>query len=50
MKKRGIAFETLAKWIIALLVLAIAILGIAILKSRGMDLLEKIQNLFRFGR
>ncbi len=50
MNKRGIAFETLAKWIIALLVLAIVVLGIAILKSRGMDLMEKIQNLFRFGR
>ena len=48
--KRGIAFETLAKWIIALLVLAIIVMGIALLKGRGADLIEKINNLFRFGR
>lgn len=50
MNKRGIAFETLAKWIIALLVLVIVALSIAILKSRGTELIERIQNLFRFGR
>ena len=50
MNKRGIAFETLAKWIIALLVLAIIVMGIALLKGRGAELIEKINNLFRFGR
>lgn len=49
MNKRGIAFETLAKWIIALLVLAVVALSIAILQSRGTSLIETIQNLFRFG-
>ncbi|MFH0831939.1 MAG: hypothetical protein V1886_03710 [archaeon] len=50
MNKKGIAFETLAKWIIALLVLAIVGLGIMLLKSKGADLIEKVSNLFRFGR
>lgn len=50
MNKRGIAFETLAKWILAILVLVIVALGIVILKSRGINLIEKINNLFRFGR
>jgi UPF0716 family protein affecting phage T7 exclusion len=52
MNKRGveIAFETLAKWIIAILVLVIAIMGIIILKSRGSDLLNKLAELLRFGR
>ena len=48
--KKGIAFETLAKWIIALLVLAIVVLAIALLKGRGVELIAKINNLFRFGR
>jgi cadmium resistance protein CadD (predicted permease) len=50
MNKRGIAFETLARWIIALAVLVIIILGIMILKSRGTSLLDKFMEVFRFGR
>lgn len=50
MDKRGIALEVLAKWIIALAILVIIILGIMILKTRGINLIDKFMDIFRFGR
>ncbi len=50
MDKRGLEFEELVKWIIALVVLIIGVLGIIILKGRGSDLMEKFLNLLKFGR
>lgn len=50
MDKRGLEFEELVKWIIALVVLIIGVLGIMILKGRGSDLMEKFLNLLKFGR
>ena len=50
MDKRGLEFETLAKWIIGLIALVIVALGIVLLKSRGGSLINKIAEIFRFGR
>jgi hypothetical protein len=50
MDKRGMEFEKLITWIIAITVMAIVIFGIVILKGRGYDLIDKISNIFRFGR
>lgn len=50
MNKKGLEFETLIKWIIAVVVLVIAVLGIIILKGRGSDLLEKLNAILKFGR
>jgi hypothetical protein len=50
MDKRGLEFETLIKWIIAVVVLIIAALGIMILSGRGSDLLEKLNAIIKFGR
>ena len=49
MKKRGIVWNELAWWIIALAVLAMIVIGIWALRDQGFDLLDKIKDLFRFG-
>ena len=48
-EKRGIEMEMLAWWVIGVVILIIAIGGIMILQSKGIDALEYLQNLFRFG-
>ena len=48
--KRGMESEMLGWWIIALVALVILIVGYFILKSKGIDALESIKNIFRFGR
>ena len=50
MNKRGLEFETLAKWIIALLVLVIVVLGTMLLRERGSDILQNFLDFLRFGR
>lgn len=50
MNKRGMEFETLIKWIIAIVVLIIGVLAIIILKGRGSELIDKLLNVLRFGR
>ena len=50
MDKRGLEFETLAKWIIALLVLTIVIIGTMLLRERGSDIINKFLDFLRFGR
>ena len=50
MNKRGLEFETLGKWIIALIVLVIIILGITILRGKGSELMDKFLDIVRFGR
>ena len=50
MNKRGLEFETLITWIIALVALGIAILGIVILRGRGSDIIDKLLAIFRFWR
>jgi hypothetical protein len=51
-KKGAIAIdkETLAYWFIAMVVAAIVILGYVILRSKGVDAIEYVKNLLRFGR
>lgn len=49
MDKRGLEFETLVKWIIAILVLLIGAFGFIILKGRGSDLIDKFLKVLRFG-
>ena len=49
MNKRGLEFETLIKWIIALIVLVIGVLAIIVLRGRGSDLIDKLINIFKFG-
>jgi len=48
--KRGIVWNEIGGWLIALAVLAILVVGYVILKNSGLDLIDKINNLFRFGR
>ena len=48
--KRGLEFEVLIKWIIALVVLVLVILGAVILSGKGTSLFENIKNLFIFKR
>ena len=51
MKKRGaIWWDNLGWAIIALVVLAIIILGAWLLNKQGINLIDKIKDLFRFGR
>ena len=49
-KKNGIEMEMLGWWLIALVVLAIMIVGFIILKGKGINAIEYIKNIFRFGR
>lgn len=50
MKKGDIEFDTLIPWIIAAIILAVMIIGYIVLKSKGINALEFIENLFRFRR
>jgi uncharacterized protein (UPF0333 family) len=51
MRKRGaIELDTLGYAIIAVVVLAIIIVGIFLLQGKGSELLDKIKDIFRFGR
>jgi hypothetical protein len=47
-KKKGIASEALPWILISIAVLAILLLTIFILKGKGVSLIEKIKDLFRF--
>jgi len=49
-KKAAIEIHEVGLWIIAIAVLAIVILGIFLLKEKGINLIEKIRELLRFGR
>ena len=47
--KKGIVSEYLPWLLIAVAVLAILVLTIFILKGKGINLIDKIKDLFRFG-
>lgn len=50
MKKRGaFEWETIAKWLIALIFLIIIALIIYALKEKGYDILDKFKTILRFG-
>ncbi len=48
-KKADLAFSTIAKLIIALIVLTLLIIFIFTLKDKSLLVFEKIKNLLRFG-
>jgi len=48
--KRGMETEMLGWWILAIAVLVIMAGGLIILKSKGINALDYIKNLFIFGR
>ncbi len=55
MKKRlkdnkAMEIEMLGWWIIAIVVLVIMLIGYFILKDKGIDAIEYIKNMLRFGR
>ncbi len=47
MKKRGIAFETLIPWLIAIAVLAAIVVFAVLLRGRLVEMGSYIKNLFR---
>ena len=47
--KKGIEIEMLGWWIIALAVLVLLIIGVVILRAKGINALDYIKDLFRFG-
>ena len=47
--KKGIVSEYLPWLLIAVAVLVILVLTVFILKGKGIDLIDKIKSLFRFG-
>lgn len=47
--KKGMEIEMLGWWIIGLVVLVIMIIGYMILKGKGIDAINHLKNLFRFG-
>ena len=50
MKKKGaIELESLAWWIIAIVVLVVILIAYFILSGKGTGVIEHIKNLFRFG-
>lgn len=48
--KRGLVWSEIVWWIIGLLVLGLVIGGIILLNRQGINLLDKIKELLRFGR
>ncbi len=48
--KKGIEFEMIGWWVVALAVLAIMLVGFFILKDKGINVLEYVRNILRFGR
>lgn len=45
--KKGIAMETLAWWILSILILVIFVVGYMMLKDRGVGALEYVKGVFR---
>lgn len=48
--KKGMEIEELGKWLIGVAILVILMGGAIYLKSKGIDILDYIKDLFRFGR
>lgn len=49
-KKKAMEIEMLGWWIIALVVFVIMVVGFVILKGKGINAIDYIKNIFRFGR
>ena len=50
MGKRGMEMEFLSWWVIGIVVLIIMVVAILILKDKGINAIEYLKNLLRFGR
>jgi hypothetical protein len=50
MDKRGLEFEEVVRWLIALFILLILVISFLILKGRGSALISKFFEILRFGR
>ena len=48
--KKGMEMELIGWWIIGIVVLVIMVSGYLILKGKGMNALEFLKDLIRFGR
>jgi len=48
--KKGMEMEMLGWWILAIAVLVITLLGYFILSGKGIDAIDYLKNLFKFGR
>jgi len=48
--KKGIEFHEVGLWILALVALAIIIWGLIMMKEKGINILEGLKELLRFGR
>ncbi len=48
MGKRGIAIDTLIKWIIAIVVLVLVLAGIATQKEKLLSIIQKLSEILRF--
>lgn len=48
--KRGVVWNEIVWWIIAIVLLAMIIIGIIYLKNSGINLGDKIKEILRFGK
>lgn len=47
--KKGIIWNEITGWIIAIAVLALVVAAIIIMKTSGINIIDKLRQLFRFG-
>jgi hypothetical protein len=48
-KRGSFELDTLAWWVIGIAVLIVVVLGLFILKGKGVDTMNYLKNIFRFG-
>lgn len=48
--KKGIEMEMIGWWIIAIVILVIMLVAYFVLKGKGINAIEFIKNIFRFGK
>ena len=49
-RKKGMEMQMMGWWIIAIAVLVIMLVGFFILKDKGINAIEYLRNILRFGR
>jgi len=50
MKRKGVVWDTLAPWIIALIVLLLTAILYGLISGKGKGAIEFFKNMWRFGR
>jgi UPF0716 family protein affecting phage T7 exclusion len=48
--KRGIVWQEIGRWLIAVVLLTIIIIGLILLKYKGINLIDKLIEFFRYQR